>query len=117
MQKTISAPIDLERLASLLGDDDEPKMFEYLGLFRGIFPDLINEIETAITNRDARALHHAAHKAKGAASSAAATVAMWILRDLEADAKHETWDDFQQRLSILESEYSRIEAFCVDHSH
>ncbi len=108
-------PIDLERLSMLLGEDDENELFEMLDLFQKLFPELLSEIAKAIKDKEARNFHDAAHKAKGAANSAAAIRMAQLLGDLEKDANSEDWEDFAERLSIIQSEYARIVEFGANH--
>jgi len=108
-------PIDLERLAALLGDGDETRMFGLLEIFRDLFPEMLADIGKAIDERDARRLHDAAHKAKSAANSAAAPAMIDLLAQLERDAILEDWQDFFNRWGVIQSEYTRIEDFCSGH--
>lgn len=114
LKKTIAHSIDLERLAELLGNDDESAMFDYLDMFLDAFPGLIAEIKKAINDGNATALHHAAHKAKGAANAAAASELVNVLRELESAASQQCWEDFHRQFSRLESEYKRVEEFCAE---
>lgn len=113
-QVTNSDPIDFEQLSSLLGCNDKLEMIKYLKLFLDIFPGLIAEIKAAVANQDVRATHHAAHKAKGAANSAAAPNLVRILRELETNAMSEEWDSFHNLVTRIESEYARVELLCAD---
>ncbi len=106
-------PIDFARLAELLGTDDARRTSQHIGLFVEMFPDLLRGVEAAIVERDATALHHAAHKAKGAANSAAAPGLVQLLRGLEVDATQAKWDDFQERFGALKSEFAAVERLCA----
>ena len=105
--------IDINRLAELLGTDDPQRFSEHLGMFVSIFPELLETIRDAIRTQDATALHHAAHKSKGAANTAAATGLVRILRHLEVNASDSTWGDFQDCVQRLDIEFAAIEDFCA----
>jgi len=106
-----SPPVDLEGLAALIGGDNPVRINETLDLFIEAFPPLISEIGDAIGARNARAVHDAAHKAKGAANNAAAGQLAVMLGQLQDDAIDENWRDFRSQLDRIESEYARIDAF------
>jgi len=107
------AAIDIDRLAEQLGSNDKSRISETLALFLEALPGLLSDVEDAVRARDARSLHDLAHKAKGAANTAAAAPLAQRLGDLENDAVSENWRDFEARLGKIQLEYTRIDAFCT----
>jgi PAS domain S-box-containing protein len=108
------APIDLERLARTLGEDDEDELFFMLGIFNDEFPKLLDNLDKAIGQQDARAVHDCAHAAKGAAANAAAPAMTELMKSIEQDAHGEEWEDLKIRTGVAKTEYSRILQFCND---
>ncbi|MCH7864138.1 MAG: response regulator, partial [Proteobacteria bacterium] len=104
-------PIDLNGLSGILGTDDEGALFEVLEIFTDVFPSLLPPLEDAVTARDARALHDAAHKAKGAASNAAAPPLVDLLAGIEADAGSDDWQDLGRRVEEVGAAYAGVEDF------
>jgi CheY-like chemotaxis protein len=102
------SPINFQQLAALLGDDDQGTLLEWVSLFRELFPDLLENIASAIQKRDAKSVQAAAHKAKGSANSTAAIRLAKLLGDLEKDAGLEKWLEFGGQLKVIEAEFSRI---------
>jgi PAS domain S-box-containing protein len=111
-QQAPASPIDLERLARTLGEDDEDELFFMLGIFNDEYPKLLENLEEALQGRDARHVHDCAHAAKGAAANAAAPVLMEIMKSIEVDAHLEEWDDLEKRTGAAKIEYSKIVQFC-----
>ena len=107
-------PIDLERLSEMLGTDDNDEMSDMLSLLTEEFSALLPPLEEALAARDVRALHDAAHKAKGAANSAAALPLADLLGGIESDAGSGDWGDLGIRIADARDEYGRVERFCRD---
>ena len=82
-----------------------------LALFGDEFPSLLQNISDAIATNDTRAVHDAAHAAKGAAATAAATPMVHVLQQLETDARTADWQALRERLDLLKVELHRFEAF------
>ncbi|MCH7937229.1 MAG: response regulator [Proteobacteria bacterium] len=104
-------PIDLNGLSGILGTDDEGALFEVLEIFTDVFPSLLPPLEEAVTACDARALHDAAHKAKGAATNAAAPPLVDLLAGIEADAGSDDWEDLARRVEEVGAAYAGVEDF------
>ena len=60
--------IDKDALISQFGGDEEI-LHEIIMEFVNMYPEMLQEIETAINNNDAHALHQSAHSFKGAVSN------------------------------------------------
>lgn len=110
-----SHAIDLQGLTNILGIDDPAELFEMLDLFVETFPDLMMDIDDAISNLDAVALHNAAHAAKSAAGNASAPGMLDLLKNLEANAKAEEWPHLVELHKELVEEFSRVIEFTTNH--
>lgn len=108
-------PINLEQLARALDESDEAILFELLDIFNAEFPMLLGRIDAAIHAHDAKAVHHAAHAAKGAAANAAATRLTDLLREMQESATLENWDDLKARAGVVASQYDKVVQFCKIH--
>ncbi|MFN2377749.1 MAG: response regulator [Candidatus Binatia bacterium] len=110
-------PIDRAKLARVLGTEDEEVLRHILGIFLGEFPTSLGEVESAMAAGDRAALREAAHAAKGAAASAAATGLAAILQDLESEAPSADWS----RLGLLRAqgveEFRWVLRFCEGGGH
>lgn len=104
-------PIDLGRMAAILGTDDRDTLFTMLDIFVDEMPVLLPPIEAALAARDPRALHDAAHKAKSAANHAGAPHLAALLGDLEADAISGDWAGFDPRVVAIADEFARADRF------
>lgn len=101
-------PIDLASLARTLGTDDPETLREILDLFVEMFPPLLDELERAVTARDASALHATAHAAKGAAANAAAGPLAALLDRLAGNGE---WEERAQWAEQACNEFVRIREF------
>jgi HPt (histidine-containing phosphotransfer) domain-containing protein len=104
-------PIDLGRMAAILGTDDRDTLFSMLDIFADEVPILLPPIEAALAARDPRVLHDAAHKAKSAANHAAAPRLAALLGGLEADAAAGDWAGFGPRIAAIADEFARADRF------
>ncbi len=107
-------PIDLGRLSRILGEDDEEELFFMLDIFNREFPKLLGNLEAAVKDRNAGSVHDCAHAAKGAAANAAAVLLSELLKEIEADAHLENWDETITRTAAVKFEYDRLVRFCRD---
>lgn len=105
-------PVDLDHLSRILGDDDEDELFSMLDIFNNEFPKLLANLELAIRERDAGAVHTCAHTAKGAAANAAAVSLSAMLKEIQVDAHLQDWDETEARTDAVKSEYGRVVGFC-----
>ena len=105
-------PVDLHRLAEILGEDDDDELFSMLEIFNNEFPKLLDKLETAIRDGDVRDVHDCAHTAKGAAANAAAHTLSAILKEIEVDAHLENRALTDQRMQAVAVEYERVIHFC-----
>jgi len=105
-------PIDMERLARTLGENDEAELLFMLGIFNEEFPKLLEILDGAIVERNARAVHDSAHAEKGAAANAAALDLTEMLKSVEMDAHQKNWNDLENRARVIKIEYSRVVKFC-----
>lgn len=109
-------PINLARLAKALDEDDTDVLFNLLGIFNGEFPTLLKRINDAIQNRDATAVHHTTHAAKGASANAAAIRLTELLKGLQETAHLKDWGDIERRASAIATEYDGVVKFCDNYS-
>lgn len=105
-------PISLSRLAQALDEDDHDILFHLLDIFNAEFPNLLARINEAIKKRDATAVHHSAHAAKGAAANAAAARLTNMLKDVQEMAHLEDWDEIKSRTGAIAVEYDKVVKFC-----
>ncbi len=107
-------PVDLEQLSRILGEDDEEELFFMLDIFIREFPKLLGNLENAVKERNAASVRERAHAAKGAAANAAAIMLTEMLKEIEAGARLENWDETITRTGAVKSEYDRLLRFCRD---
>ena len=81
-----ACPIDLDKLTTILGDDDPSLHAEILEFFTECFGELHQRIAEALTSQDRVELRNAAHAAKGAAQNAGALTLSATLVSLERQA-------------------------------
>jgi signal transduction histidine kinase/CheY-like chemotaxis protein/HPt (histidine-containing phosphotransfer) domain-containing protein len=98
----VSQPlIDTAALAEILGTEDSAVHREMLQLFAEHFPAALKAIDAAIAERNGTSLSEAAHAAKSAASSAAATPLRERLQALEDSSSGTNWPDLRQQAEAV----------------
>jgi HPt (histidine-containing phosphotransfer) domain-containing protein len=103
--------IDLQLLCEIIGENDEAVLFEIIEFLVGELPPLLTALESAIAARDPSAVRNAAHAAKSATLSAAATRMTKVLRDIELKAPLESWTEIDGLWEVAGHEFVRIVAF------
>jgi len=109
------APIDLARLADLMGEEDRAELFETLDFFVEEFPAEMASLETAISAQNRQAVRDAAHALKSAAASAAATPLFKLFAKMEAEAATADWNVIGDMAAAARGEFLRIVKFVQDH--
>jgi HPt (histidine-containing phosphotransfer) domain-containing protein len=110
-EKPNKPPIDLERLAAIMCEDDNKFLFSILQKFVEKFPPLLNSLETAIEECDARSVRDRAHAAKGTARGVGAHDLSEILEGIETCDHLDNWDETKTQFGAARSEFARIIAF------
>ncbi len=105
------APIDLGKLANLIGNDDPAYLKEMLSVFWETMADTPGVLRAHTRSRDSKNLILAAHAAKGAAASACADSLAELCRRLETAAKAEKWDEIDGLSSEIWTAFDEIEDF------
>ncbi len=108
----IHAPIDLGKLAAILGDDDDREIDISLNMFIDTFPALLETLEQAATSQDRLATRNAAHAAKSAANYAAAFPLVRLLVELEETAGDAEWQTMENSISHVRDAYANVVTFC-----
>jgi HPt (histidine-containing phosphotransfer) domain-containing protein len=104
------APVDLILLEELLGEPAGPDN-EWISMFVDLFPPALDLLINALDARDRDQLHDAAHAAKGAAGSIAATMLMTCLQTMEHTSHSADWDSLERHAETARSEFERIVQF------
>ena len=110
--KADDAPaVSLQDLISICGSEDPELLGELLRLFIELFPDMLSEIQSAVTSGDKPALRDKAHAAKGASGNAGAVELFERLKQLERDAG--ALDDEALLISVeqIKSAFDRVRVF------
>ena len=100
--------IDLAALAAMLGENNSSGLAELLQVFVADFPPMLDRIADALSRRDCGALTRAAHAAKSAAGSAAATGLAGMMARLEQAASTADPVELQQFLAAAEQAFGRV---------
>jgi len=104
-------PVDYELLAQILGTDDNKTINEVMQMFMEHFPMMLSPISDAIETDDRKRLRETAHAAKSTASSAAATILMDSLQQLETEAENIERASLKDRLNTIEHQFQDVLAF------
>ena len=103
------APIDLEELERLVGEETA----EFLEMMAPIFledtANLMRALETAVQNKDAKAMQHAAHTLKGTSASMGMRFLSSLSRKLEAMAKENQLEESPETFAQIQVEYQRVQ--------
>jgi len=112
--KAEGSPVDLEMLADILGTDDQPELDEILQLFAVYFPPLLETLQACFETKERSDLRDAAHAAKSAAGSTAATNLRSLLENLEKSAAEGEWSSLSARMEAVYSEFQKVRDFCAN---
>ena len=94
-------------------DGDVELMKELAGLFLGEWPQRMEEIGQAITQRDPARLQRAAHTLKGSVGNFAALQAFETAQRLEHDGQKLDWDRAEEHWSALKEAIGRLNASLI----
>jgi CheY-like chemotaxis protein/HPt (histidine-containing phosphotransfer) domain-containing protein len=108
------APIDVPKLGTILGIDDEAEISSIIALFCDNFASLAKQLERAVSAQDREATHRAAHAAKGAASTAAAVPLSHILQTIEESSLSADWTAIAGQVRRVGPEFERVLSFRRD---
>lgn len=106
--------VDMARLARLLGSESRDDLVEWLVYFECIFPALLDELKAELDRGDREEVARAAHKAKGAARSAAAMRLAQCLASIEMGAATAPRERMDDDLAEAEAEFARVRAFVAN---
>jgi PAS domain S-box-containing protein len=108
------APIDLRKLAGIIGTDEASALDDVLKLLLNYLDPLAKSLRVAYEGRDTQDLREAAHTAKGAAANAAATNLHNQLKELETSSLAGDWAYLEIQIMSVEREFRRVESFIHD---
>ncbi len=106
-------PIDIGKLAGLLGEPEGTGAAALSGLILGFVSEaetLLENLTTALAARDRQAVRRAAHAAKGAAAAFAADRLAGALGAIESGAGDLEWPVIEQHAGAAAHEYGRVRA-------
>jgi PAS domain S-box-containing protein len=103
--------VDLAALADLIGDDSRETLFEILAFFVESFPEVRDRLAAALAAKDRRAIHDAAHAAKGAARNSCAPALAECFAELEQSAATAPYKRLRQLFELGLSHFAEIERF------
>lgn len=104
------APIDLEELASLVGDDTDGFLKVMSPIFLEDTQQLMQSLAAAVQHVDSLGIQQAAHTLKGTSASMAMKKLAQFSRELEVMAKANEFSKAAQKLKQIEAEYGRVAA-------
>ncbi len=105
-----AAPIDLQQLQSLVGND-AATVREFLDLFVESSRPVLQQVDGAIVSREAKALQSASHSLKGSAASVGSREVAELARELEDAAKQEHWELVEPIRERLGDAFERATTF------
>ncbi len=82
---------------------DEELLDEIVGLYLGEYPELLNQIQTAVRAGDAPSLYRSAHTLKGSLGALGAEAAQQRALDLEMSGRNGELNSASNMLSDLEN--------------
>jgi len=104
-------PVDLARLAAILGEAEPEEMREVFALFSESFPPLLARIDSCWRQGDQQALFDAAHSAKGAARNLGADQLSRLLAELEEAAARGRTADQEALIRAAHEAFRALETF------
>lgn len=104
---TSASQLDLEGALKRLGGDRE-LLGEFIDIFLADAPALIDQIESAINDRQGVKLNKAAHALKGMISNFGATECCLVAKKLEDAGKHDAIDGLDDEFDRLHRYYERL---------
>ena len=113
-QNAETNPVDLDMLAEILGTDDRSELNEILQLFAAHFPPLLETLQACFEEQNRSALRDAAHAAKSAAASTAATNLRSLLENLEKSAVNGEWPSLSAMMKEVHAEFQKVRGFCAN---
>jgi len=105
------APVDFDKLAEIIGDNDEAFVLEILDLFVSQFPALLDRMNKSASERSVAETHDAAHAAKSAAANAGAADLAVMLAEIEVNSLKSEWDITDTLCRSASEEFERIVTF------
>lgn len=106
-----TTPIDREKLAHILGEEDEATLNEILRFFLESGEPLMERVRAAVQAKDAGVLAADAHAAKGAARNAAALRLAEAMAALESAARDGAWSDLEGMFREAEAAFGEVRAY------
>jgi CheY-like chemotaxis protein len=108
----IPEPIDMPRLAIMLGPDRAFQL-EMIALYLTTTRPLLDRMAAIAAERDQQGVKNLAHEIKGTSAYIAAEEMCELARRTELAAKNEDWDEVARGIEAMDAEYLRIEAFAA----
>jgi HPt (histidine-containing phosphotransfer) domain-containing protein len=87
---------------------DKALLAEIAGIFLSEYPSLLQQIQAALTDRDAHRLERAAHTLKGAVSNFGAPFATQAAFELEQLGRQRRFEGAEEAVAHLEAELSAL---------
>jgi signal transduction histidine kinase/DNA-binding response OmpR family regulator/HPt (histidine-containing phosphotransfer) domain-containing protein len=98
-----------------MADEDDPDMLaEIIGLYLDKAPELLQALQSAVTNNDAESLRIAAHTLKSSSANLGARVLADLCKELEVMGRSQSLDNSAAKLSLLHHEYRRVDSALSD---
>jgi HPt (histidine-containing phosphotransfer) domain-containing protein len=94
-------------------DGDMAALRELAGMFLGLYPDVLSNINTAVQQRDPSRARYATHKLLGTLSSFFAEPATAATEKLQDAIKTEQWSNADEQLQEVEAEVKRFAAAAI----
>ena len=107
----ISSPVNLEKIADILGDKSDVARDQLLARFEAIFPANLNRLVSAVEQvdeNDLTEIEDAAHAAKGVAANAGALGLAKLAAKLEAGASYVDPAVTKSLVGDMQAEFQRI---------
>jgi len=103
-------PTILQELKEMMGEESPEFLAEVIDSYLEDTPHLLQAIQTAVTQADAKGLEQAAHTLKSSSATLGAITLSELSKKLEAMGRTGTIEGGVERASQLEAEYVRVKA-------
>lgn len=100
----------LQELKEMMGEESPEVLAEVIDSYLEDAPNLLQAIQTAITQEDAAGLEQAAHTLRSSSATLGAIPLSTLCKELEAMGRAGTIQGGVERASQLEAEYTRVKA-------
>ncbi|MDC3413497.1 response regulator [Terrihalobacillus insolitus] len=109
-EKNSEAPIDLEKLKSVYGDDNDA-IKEFLNVFVTTTPELLDQLQNYLQMQDSKQASKAAHGLKGSSAVVEATQMVSLSNAIEQSAKQNNWSRAEKLFKKLLLSFEEMKSF------